>query len=1009
MDENRIENYLNLIQELLNCPSGEEPEILQANSDLLDLGFLQVCAGVAGQLAEAGNENGAEFLRNLASQLGELLGMQSAGNGEISEDENIENYQNFILDLLQAEESDSDIATVIYPMLEERQHLLNGRFAEILQQVAENLIAEYPEAIESILGVIENLSIDINQFPLGSRRNNIEIAITGYQIVLSHQQTGSEKWAQTQNNLGNAYSDRIKGEKADNLELAIASYTAALEVYTRQAFPQDWAMTQNNLGTAYWDRIKGEKADNIKQAIKCYREALEICTPTAFPLDCLQTGRNLGNLAFELQDWENAIHGYGNAISAVEQSREWATSQRSKREILENALNIYEKMVQSCINAQRYDTALLTIERSKSRTLTELLDSANLEPRNATEDQKQRFRQLRRQINQLQQEFDHNETPAETKTDTDSKTQQRSISVAATSPSPTSPQQTQLKTLQQQLNQLLIEINDPTFTDTQKVTPQLPDFTQLLDDKTALIEWYLPPYAESGFYTFIVTISPGDPPKSPFTRGTLKDDDLSPFTRGTLKNPVPPLLRGVRGDQTDGDPPKSPFTRGTLNDDNPVPPLLRGVRGDQTDGDPPKSPFTRGTLKDPDPPKSPFTRGTLKDDNPVPPLLRGVRGDQPEIQYLDFSPQQRQQLDSDIATYLSDYRQTTWGDTLSSRLTSLAASLHLNEVLAKIPDSIEKLILIPHCDLHLLPLHALKGKRKQETEYLIDLFPQGIQYAPSCRVLEQLHQRQRHSPPKTSLFAIQNPTEDLDYTEIEVETISRQFNPDIHILKRSEATKKAFNLPENLAQLSAAYYAHFSCHGSFDAQNPLESALFFASEIAIPNISEIPATPENKHRYITLRNGRRLDKLTQGLTLKEIFANLRLPVCRLVTLSACETGLVERVSTDEYIGLPSGFFYAGARNVVSSLWCVSDFATAFLMIRFYQELDQISHIAIALQTAQKWFKSVNRANFLTWSQNEVKMDENQLMKLEMILLTEFPNAQPFAQPKYWAAFCPIGL
>ncbi|MBD3559863.1 tetratricopeptide repeat protein, partial [Planktothrix sp. FACHB-1355] len=270
MNEERIQAYVNLIQELLNCPSGEEPEILQANSDLLDLGFLQVCEGVAGQLAEAGNENAVDFLRNLASQLGEWLGMQSAGNGDISEDENIENYRNFILDLLQAEEeSNSDVA-VIYPMLGERQHLLNGRFAEILQQVAENLIAEHPETIESILGVIENLSIDISDFPLGNRRNNIEIAIIGYQIVLSHRETGSEKWAGTQNNLGIAYRNRIKGEKADNLEIAIASYTAALEVRTRQAFPQNWATTQNNLGNAYLNRIKGEKADNLELAIASY-------------------------------------------------------------------------------------------------------------------------------------------------------------------------------------------------------------------------------------------------------------------------------------------------------------------------------------------------------------------------------------------------------------------------------------------------------------------------------------------------------------------------------------------------------------------------------------------------------------------------------------------------------------------------------------------------------------------------------------------------------------------
>ncbi|WP_293113138.1 tetratricopeptide repeat protein [Moorena sp. SIO4G3] len=40
----------------------------------------------------------------------------------------------------------------------------------------------------------------------------------------------------------------------------------ALEVYSRQAFPEKWASTQNNLGNAYYERIKGEKAQNIEDA-----------------------------------------------------------------------------------------------------------------------------------------------------------------------------------------------------------------------------------------------------------------------------------------------------------------------------------------------------------------------------------------------------------------------------------------------------------------------------------------------------------------------------------------------------------------------------------------------------------------------------------------------------------------------------------------------------------------------------------------------------------------------
>ncbi|MBK1990183.1 hypothetical protein A0J48_022095 [Sphaerospermopsis aphanizomenoides BCCUSP55] len=42
MDEQRLQAYQQLIQQLLNCPNGEEPAILEANSELLDADFLQV-------------------------------------------------------------------------------------------------------------------------------------------------------------------------------------------------------------------------------------------------------------------------------------------------------------------------------------------------------------------------------------------------------------------------------------------------------------------------------------------------------------------------------------------------------------------------------------------------------------------------------------------------------------------------------------------------------------------------------------------------------------------------------------------------------------------------------------------------------------------------------------------------------------------------------------------------------------------------------------------------------
>ncbi|WP_169156120.1 hypothetical protein [Brasilonema bromeliae] len=52
----------------------------------------------------------------------------------------------------------------------------------------------------------------------------------------------------TQNNLGLALSERIRGKKSHNLEQAIYYYNQALQQYTRSRFPYDWAKTQNYLG-----------------------------------------------------------------------------------------------------------------------------------------------------------------------------------------------------------------------------------------------------------------------------------------------------------------------------------------------------------------------------------------------------------------------------------------------------------------------------------------------------------------------------------------------------------------------------------------------------------------------------------------------------------------------------------------------------------------------------------------------------------------------------------------
>jgi hypothetical protein len=59
MDEQLTQAYLKLINQLLTCDEGDEPQILQENQGLLDRGLIEIMIAVAQQYREAGRENEA--------------------------------------------------------------------------------------------------------------------------------------------------------------------------------------------------------------------------------------------------------------------------------------------------------------------------------------------------------------------------------------------------------------------------------------------------------------------------------------------------------------------------------------------------------------------------------------------------------------------------------------------------------------------------------------------------------------------------------------------------------------------------------------------------------------------------------------------------------------------------------------------------------------------------------------------------------------------------------------
>lgn len=243
----------------------------------------------------------------------------------------------------------------------------------------------------------------------------------------------------------------------------------------------------------------------------------------------------------------------------------------------------------------------------------------------------------------------------------------------------------------------------------------------------------------------------------------------------------------------------------------------------------------------------------------------------------------------------------------------------------------KQLCIVPDKTLNLLPYAALSFP---SGKYLIEEYV--LTFAPSSNlfVIGSDIARDKEIIKTEKLLSVGNPRfdrkafpslDDLPQARREAETIVDYYDYS-RTLIGEDATKNLIK-----AEMQKSNVIHFALHTVVDEKFPMRSKLLLASETGEDAIGR---TPDGV------------------LEISEIYG-LKLPVTRLVILSACQTGAGRYYSGEGMIGVSRPFIAAKVPIVVASLWPVDSSLTAELMIIFHQyRKEKKLSTAEALRSAQ---------------------------------------------------------
>lgn len=155
---------------------------------------------------------------------------------------------------------------------------------------------------------------------LRQRKAELQAALDTYRAALEllPRQSHALHWGRAQNNLGNVLLTLgVRDKSVELLSGAIEAYKAALETRSRERAPHDWAATQSNLGNAL--HIIGERKGDaalLEEAVAAYRASLEERTAETTPVEWGMTQASLAGVLQTLGEREPGTARLEEAIAA---------------------------------------------------------------------------------------------------------------------------------------------------------------------------------------------------------------------------------------------------------------------------------------------------------------------------------------------------------------------------------------------------------------------------------------------------------------------------------------------------------------------------------------------------------------------------------------------------------------------------------------------------------------------------------------------------------------------